>query len=76
MTHLDDTSLASLADTGSTHPHLESCEPCRNRLGQLQALSRALRATPEPDPATVHVVLNRINRRRPARTPWLLAAAA
>ena len=78
MTHLDDTSLASLADSGSTHPHLESCQTCPARHAPLSALARTFQSSPSPaaDPATVHVVMNRINRRRPARTPWLLATAA
>lgn len=76
MTHLDDTALAALVDNTSTHPHLESCETCRARHAQLFALARSLQATPTADPATVHVVMNRVNRRPKTHTPWLLGALA
>lgn len=74
MTHLDDTALAALVDNTSTHPHLEACETCRARHAQLLALARSFLATPAADPATVHVVMNRVNRRQRKNAPWLLAA--
>lgn len=76
MTHLDDMALAALVDSATTHPHLESCETCRTRHAQLSALARSFHASPTADPATVHVVMNRVNRRPKTNTPWLLAALA
>lgn len=76
MTHLDDMALVSLVDDNTTHPHLASCEACRARHARLSALARSFRATPVADPAAVHVVMNRVNRRQKKNTPWLLAALA
>lgn len=76
MTHLDDTALAALVDDHTTHPHLESCETCRSRHAQLSALARSFQATPATDPAAVHLVMNRVNRRLRNYTPWLLGTLA
>lgn len=76
MTHLDDTALVSLVDGASTHPHLESCETCRSRHAQLLALARSFETAPAADPAAVHLVMNRINRRRSPRGTWAFAAIA
>ena len=76
MTHLSDTELAELVDSSSQHVHLDQCSSCRERLTQLGALARTFRGEAVSDPSAVHIIMNRVNRRRPSRLRFALAGLA
>ena len=77
MTHLGDTALQELADSGATHPHLDACQGCRAEVAAYRRLAARLSHLSDPEPPAEFVagVLRRIDRGEASWWAWALLAA-